>query len=596
MVAELSFAKQIAGAETIKEELILDSTSTEVFEEEIEEEIEEEVELEKSETPEPAVLVIKENICAIDPGIFIFGSRAIINELAWAGSLESSGNEWLELKNISGENISLAGWQLLNASGQIKVIFGQADVILADSFYLLERTDDQALPGILADKIYTGALKNSGDSLYLFDENCRLQDVVGGAFGWPGGDNDSKRTLERKADFSWQTSESPEGTPKAENSLGYFEFIFPTDVSVLPKEQAHLKILISEIYIEGKNDFVELFNPNSADIDLTDWYLQRKTENAASFSSWASHDLFSGKTIKAKDYFLVANASSSFLAQVTTTNPLTENNTLVLKNPRGDISDKVGWGNAPEAEGSTTTNPQMLSSIGRRWSTTTEAYVDTDNNYDDFEIQILTAGLANENFKIEDSTSSESTTTEDATTTAETHEPELATTTLNDFFATVVINEIAWMGTSASTSADEWIELYNNTAEDIDLANWTLSFGSTTIIFSTSSKVFTTEIKANDFYLLERTDDNTLPEISGDWVGSFGYGLNNNGVKLELTDIDNNLIDSVDCFAGWFAGDNDGKNTMERRNPLVSGNDENNWASSTDFGGTPKTQNSVFGL
>ena len=35
----------------------------------------------------------------------------------------------------------------------------------------------------------------------------------------------------------------------------------------------------------------------------------------------------------------------------------------------------------------------------------------------------------------------------------------------------VVINEIAWMGTEAS-SGHEWIELYNTTGNDIDLTNW----------------------------------------------------------------------------------------------------------------------------
>jgi hypothetical protein len=38
----------------------------------------------------------------------------------------------------------------------------------------------------------------------------------------------------------------------------------------------------------------------------------------------------------------------------------------------------------------------------------------------------------------------------------------------------VVINEVAWMGTTVSTM-DKWIELYNNTSDAIDLSGWTLS-------------------------------------------------------------------------------------------------------------------------
>ena len=44
----------------------------------------------------------------------------------------------------------------------------------------------------------------------------------------------------------------------------------------------------------------------------------------------------------------------------------------------------------------------------------------------------------------------------------------------------LVINEIAWAGTAAS-SADEWIELFNPTDQPIDLSGWTLSFGDVVI-------------------------------------------------------------------------------------------------------------------
>jgi len=37
----------------------------------------------------------------------------------------------------------------------------------------------------------------------------------------------------------------------------------------------------------------------------------------------------------------------------------------------------------------------------------------------------------------------------------------------------VVINEVAWAGTQCSAN-DEWIELYNNTSEAIDLTGWVL--------------------------------------------------------------------------------------------------------------------------
>ena len=40
----------------------------------------------------------------------------------------------------------------------------------------------------------------------------------------------------------------------------------------------------------------------------------------------------------------------------------------------------------------------------------------------------------------------------------------------------VLINEVAWMGTAVSAN-DEWLELYNQTEQEIDLAGWKLESG-----------------------------------------------------------------------------------------------------------------------
>jgi len=167
----------------------------------------------------------------------------LINEIAWMGSppkngetaAQASNNEWLELKNVSAQSANLSGWQILDQSGKFKIVFDAGEKINAGKFYLLERTDDDAVPAVKADKIYSGALSNSGNWLRLFDSSCVLIDEINSsagsttltASGWPGGDNVTKQTLERNGggstglaagDFGWHTSDSPGGTPKAENS------------------------------------------------------------------------------------------------------------------------------------------------------------------------------------------------------------------------------------------------------------------------------------------------------------------------------------------------------------------------------------------
>lgn len=153
-----------------------------------------------------------------------------------------------------------------------------------------------------------------------------------------------------------------------------------------------------------------------------------------------------------------------------------------------------------------------------------------------------------------------------------------------DFF-NVVINEIAWMGTTNSAN-NEWIELYNNTSSPIVLDEWALKADDGTPEIKLSGI-----IPANSFYLLERTDDNTIPEITADSI--YKGALGNNGENLKLYNGSENIIDKVNCSAGWFAGDNSTKQTMERKNPLMSGKTTDNWQNSQKPGGTPKTQNSV---
>lgn len=149
----------------------------------------------------------------------------------------------------------------------------------------------------------------------------------------------------------------------------------------------------------------------------------------------------------------------------------------------------------------------------------------------------------------------------------------------------VVINEVAWMGTTVSY-ADEWIELYNTTGQSISLSGWTLraTDGEPNISLSGT-------IEPHGYFLLERTDDTSVPNIPADLI--YTGSLSNTSEILELRDASGNLIDTVNQ---WYAGDNTTKATMERTNPLISGTDPANWNTSTntyDVGfGTPKAINS----
>ncbi len=145
----------------------------------------------------------------------------------------------------------------------------------------------------------------------------------------------------------------------------------------------------------------------------------------------------------------------------------------------------------------------------------------------------------------------------------------------------VVLNEIAWMGSTASAN-DEWIELHNNTALPINLTGWTLQSTD-----GTPSITLSGTIPANGWFLLERTDDTSVPGVAADQI--YTGALGNTVEVLELRDLAMQLHDDVDV---WYAGNNTTKQTMERVNPLAPGTVASSWADGP-VNGTPMNSGSA---
>lgn len=132
----------------------------------------------------------------------------------------------------------------------------------------------------------------------------------------------------------------------------------------------------------------------------------------------------------------------------------------------------------------------------------------------------------------------------------------LATVLCGRVSAAVVINEVAWGGTAAS-SADEWIELRNTTDQEIDLTGWTLRFGESVIhlgaVEGATVEARRTVLPAFGYLLLERTDDTTISDQDGDLL--YRGSLSNSGMDLVLTDAEGQIVDqALFANAGWPAG------------------------------------------
>ena len=223
----------------------------------------------------------------------------VFSEIAWMGSTDSSSDEWIEIKNITSSNVSVSGWSIKNNDASITIVFDDVGInfLHPGEIILFERTDDDSVPHIKSDGIYKGSLRNSGDNIFLFDSNCRLIDAIIASDKWPAGDNISKKTMERDLEtLEWYTSSRIHGTPKGINSKRSVEEDLeptptstpgpttqtptptptPTSTPDVSENIIYADISISEIMydLDGNDmgrEWIEIRNDDEIDVLLDGW-------------------------------------------------------------------------------------------------------------------------------------------------------------------------------------------------------------------------------------------------------------------------------------------------------------------------------------
>jgi len=291
----------------------------------------------------------------------------VINEIAWMGTTNSANDEWLELYNNTDNSINLDGWQLIAQDGTPKITL--SGIIPVNSFYLLERTNDDTVPGISADKIYTGALGNNGENLKLYDSSNNVIDGVDCSTGWFAGlGKPEYKTMERinslvgSSDSSnWQTSQNPGGTPKTKNSIVVQTEPQPQTKFAEPAVgDSHQQVYPSGIIIneilpspEGpdtEEEWIEVFNQNNFEVDLSNWQITDIEGKTTTFTFLAGTKI----------------TSNGFLVLSRPTTKITLNNDgdgLNLIQPDGKIIDSVTYEKAPRAQSYNRIDSQLT------WST-----------------------------------------------------------------------------------------------------------------------------------------------------------------------------------------------------------------------------------
>jgi len=154
-------------------------------------------------------------------------------------------------------------------------------------------------------------------------------------------------------------------------------------------EVGHAVIAAVEITgAESSNDFVKIYNPTNAAIDMSAWKLRKKSSTGSDASI---RELPASSVVAPGAYFTWANSTDGFAqsiaADTSSTATLAANNSVALFDATGAEVDAVAWGTGTDqyVEGAPyPTSPVAGQILQRKF--TSGIVVDTDNNSNDFSL------------------------------------------------------------------------------------------------------------------------------------------------------------------------------------------------------------------
>lgn len=286
-------------------------------------------------------------------------------------------------------------------------------------------------------------------------------------------------------------------------------------------------VVISEVQVSGVDDpnldFIELYNPTSGAVDLSDMKIVKRTRTGTSDANIVS--FVAGDSIPAYGYYVWC--STPFAAQTTcdrtTSATIANNNSIALRiepSDTGEIVDAVTIGTVDNNLGEGVfidPDPVDGGSIERKaLSSSTIASMttggsdehkgngeDTNSNSIDF--------LYRETSEPQNSTSALEMV--DALNATNTPEPSITTsptpsllptpTDSADTTAHIVISEVQVGG---ALSTDEFIEMYNPTNESIDVTGWKLQKKTASGSTFNDLAMLSGSIASQGYYLVAHTD------------------------------------------------------------------------------------------
>lgn len=263
-------------------------------------------------------------------------------------------------------------------------------------------------------------------------------------------------------------------------------------------------LLISQVQVSGDKasyDFIEIFNPTSGAINLKNYKLVKRSAKADaaeySIKSWRNEgDVF----MSPGSYFLWASeeyfnyASSYMNIDAVTSVGISDNNGIALKtNDTNKIIDSVAWGETQNIfieGGIFPSNPEPNQSLERKNKESYSNALDTDNNANDFILVVSHPRNSQSNYVAVEGAVTTVTPILTATPTVTPAESESAAQAesnkgeeiiviptmfpaITTYPQNIRINEFL-PDPEGRDDEGEWIELFNNSNQDVNLSGWQL--------------------------------------------------------------------------------------------------------------------------
>ncbi len=217
----------------------------------------------------------------------------VFNELMWMGDFAGSSHEWVELRNTTGEDIDLTGWDItkLGSGGEELMLTISSGIIPAQGYFLIANNNaEDSNIAVEPDLVETDvSLSNTKLQLRLYDglfeEGANLIDTADDGTGTPaGGDGQTMKSMVRKDPpgdgtlaENWYTADTQSGWDDDAQEFGTPQSVKGI-VEPIPYEVP--AVVISEIMWMGdfdasSHEWIELFNTTDTDIDLSGWNITR---------------------------------------------------------------------------------------------------------------------------------------------------------------------------------------------------------------------------------------------------------------------------------------------------------------------------------